>query len=85
MINLVSNAIKYTHRGGLVKLKAIKIDKFNYMIQVKDTGVGIEANEVPNLFRAFKKIKSDRALNKLGCGLGLTLSKKLSQALGGDL
>lgn len=55
------------------------------MIQVKDTGVGIEANEVPNLFRAFKKIKSDRALNKLGCGLGLTLSKKLSQALGGDL
>ena len=55
------------------------------MIQVKDTGVGIDKKDLPKLFKAFRKVKENRGLNKLGCGLGLTLSKKLSMALGGDI
>lgn len=60
LINLISNAIKYTLRGGLVKLKAVKIDKYNYMIQVKDTGVGICEEDLPNLFKPYKKIRENR-------------------------
>ena len=52
---------------------------------MKDTGVGIKQEELPNLFTAFKKIKENRNLNKMGCGLGLTLSKNLAKALGGDI
>ena len=55
------------------------------MISVKDTGVGIDEDELPNLFSAFKKIHRDRYLNKNGCGLGLTLSKRLAMALGGNI
>lgn len=55
------------------------------MIQVKDTGVGIDSKQIPKLFKAFNKVKENRDLNKLGCGLGLTLSKNLALALGGDI
>ena len=57
----------------------------NYIIQVKDTGVGIDKKELPSLFSTFKKIKDNREMNKMGCGLGLTLSRNLAKALGGDI
>lgn len=47
--------------------------------------MGIEEDDLQNLFSAFKKIKKNRDLNKTGCGLGLTLSKNLALALGGDI
>lgn len=81
----MSNSIKYTNKGGFIKLRAVKVDSYGFKIQVIDNGVGIDAKELPTLFEAFKKIQENRSLNKLGCGLGLTLSKKLSNALGGDL
>lgn len=55
------------------------------MLQVKDTGVGIDQNDIPDLFKAFNKIKENREFNRLGCGLGLTLSKNIAKALGGDI
>ena len=55
------------------------------MIQIKDTGVGIAENELTNLFENFKKITENRSMNQQGCGLGLTLSKNIAQALGGDI
>lgn len=57
------------------------------MIQVKDNGVGIDEENLKNLFQAFKKIDSDsnRNLNKYGCGLGLKLSKYVAKAIGGDI
>jgi signal transduction histidine kinase len=54
-------------------------------IDVIDTGVGIESDKLKDLFSVFTKILEDRELNKQGCGLGLSISKKLSIVLGGDI
>ena len=81
---MLSNAIKYTLHG-YVNLKAMEYEEHKYFISVEDTGVGIDMSEFGSLFNAFKKIKDFRHLNKTGCGLGLTLSKNLAKALGGDI
>lgn len=54
------------------------VDDMTFFIDVKDTGVGIKKELVEDLFKPFKKIMNHRELNKMGCGLGLTLSKNLA-------
>jgi signal transduction histidine kinase len=81
---LVSNAIKYT-KVGAVTIKPYSTSKDTLCIDVTDTGVGIESDMLKDLFSVFTKILEDRELNKSGCGLGLSISKKLSIVLGGDI
>ena len=57
----------------------------HFLISVIDTGVGIDQNELKKLFKPYTKIMSNRSLNKQGCGLGLTISRLLANALGGDI
>lgn len=52
---------------------------------VEDTGVGMTKQQVASLFTNFTKIMDNRELNKEGVGLGLTISKNIAQALGGDI
>lgn len=54
-------------------------------MSVRDTGVGIEPSRLQDLFHAFTKIQRYRELNSDGCGLGLTISKKMALAMGGDI
>ena len=54
-------------------------------IIVEDSGVGMTKKQVEGLFRQFTKIMDSRELNKDGVGLGLTISKNIAQALGGDI
>ena len=85
-MNLLSNAIKYTSQG-YVKLTA-KIDvnnKSKVSFIIEDTGTGISQENLPNIFKQFNKVKDFRSMNKHGCGLGLTISKNISKALGGDI
>eukprot|EP00347_Sterkiella_histriomuscorum_P012315 403369061 len=85
LINLLSNALKYTEQG-YVKLKGLVDTNRNLLLlQIKDSGVGISQNQLNNLFVAFTKIMNNRHLNKEGVGLGLTISKNLAKALGGDI
>lgn len=84
IVNLLSNAIKYTTRGSIC-LWLVNNPSFDACIQVKDSGVGIRNDQLANLFENFKKITSNRQLNKYGVGLGLTLSKNLAMTLGGDI
>eukprot|EP00347_Sterkiella_histriomuscorum_P006698 403351777 len=85
LINLISNAIKYTHTG-YVKVKVSQNEvKQKLLIQVEDTGVGICKEDQEKLFNAYVKIKNNRNLNKDGCGLGLTICKNLAEALGGKI
>lgn len=85
IVNLVSNAIKYTQKG-YVKVRPELSEDHNYLnLNVEDTGVGIEPDKMQNLFQAFTKIKKNRQMNKEGVGLGLMISKNLAIALGGDL
>jgi signal transduction histidine kinase len=85
IINLISNAIKYTELGFVKVLGSY--NEFTGMVNlvVHDTGVGIEPEQVDKLFTAFTKIMKNRNLNKEGVGLGLTVSKNLAVALGGDI
>ena len=85
LINLISNAIKYTNEG-YVKVEVRVNRLFQQLnISIVDTGVGIDADKIELLFTPFTKILSNRNLNKEGVGLGLTISKNIAEALGGEL
>ena len=75
IINLVSNALKFTSFGS-VEIYA-KVDEV-MEVSVKDTGVGMNAEQMSSLFYDFTKISQHRGLNKEGVGLGLTISKNLA-------
>lgn len=79
LINLIRNAIKFT-KQGFVAISASyfqhKSLKENYLhIQVRDTGTGIAAEDIPKLFTRFGKLKRTADLNSDGLGLGLTIVK----------
>ena len=85
LINLISNAIKYTEKGSvLVSCEQYRKPR-HFNIIIEDTGVGISADNLNKLFQAFTKIMNNRHLNRQGVGLGLTISKNIAKALGGDI
>lgn len=55
------------------------------MISVEDTGVGMDDEQIDMLFQNFTKFKKDRKMNKEGVGLGLSISRNIARALGGDI
>jgi signal transduction histidine kinase len=86
LINLISNAVKYTKPGGEIEVRLlVNKRKREWQLSVRDSGVGIEADRIAHLFTAFIKIQRHRELNTEGVGLGLTISKTLALAMGGDL
>ncbi len=80
--NLVHNAIKFTPSGGKVTVSAEPI-KDAIVISVRDTGVGIPADDLPRIFERF--YKADRARSGSGTGLGLAIAKHIVLAHGGRL
>jgi len=82
MVNLINNAIKFTHQGGIF----IKVQNNNLGLQftVKDTGVGIAPEEIDKLFEAFAQTESGKQ-SKQGTGLGLTITRQFIQLMGGDI
>lgn len=84
LINLLGNAIKFTH-GGSVRLRA-DTDKQQMYFIVEDTGVGISPLEQPYLFRPFFQGKQTaNASSDTGVGLGLSISYEFARLIGGDL
>ncbi|HEX3867394.1 MAG TPA: HAMP domain-containing sensor histidine kinase, partial [Gemmatimonadaceae bacterium] len=87
LLNLVTNAIKYTPRGGHVELSAARRGDDEMIIVVRDTGIGIAANDLPHVFDRFWR--ADRARSRGsergGFGLGLSISQWIVQAHGGTL
>jgi PAS domain S-box-containing protein len=83
MSNLVSNAVKYSHRGDAVTVRA-RSEEANLRVDIVDTGVGIPASALPRLFEKFSQV--DRGgRNRPGTGLGLVISKGLIEAHGGSI
>eukprot|EP00347_Sterkiella_histriomuscorum_P013223 403365539 len=85
IINLLSNALKYTEEGFVQLVGVALFEEKQIKIMVKDSGVGMTQSQIQKLFIAFTKIMTNRHLNKEGVGLGLTISKNLAKALGGDI
>ncbi|MHA6288293.1 PAS domain-containing sensor histidine kinase, partial [Maricaulis sp. CAU 1757] len=84
LINLVSNAVKFTPEGGQVTLRGF-LSGAGVAFQVADTGIGIAAEDLPRLGRPFEQIESQHSKSFQGSGLGLALSKSLVELHGGTL
>jgi signal transduction histidine kinase len=84
LYNLVSNGIKFTPRGGTVRLTAYFEDD-RVAIEVSDTGVGIAEENLPRLFHEFEQIPQARGVRPEGTGLGLALTKRLVALHGGEV
>ncbi|WP_406335983.1 SpoIIE family protein phosphatase [Streptomyces sp. NBC_00203] len=83
ILNLLSNALKFTFTGGARVQVAAAGDRVR--LTVTDTGTGIPANELPRLFERFHRVRGARSRSHEGSGLGLVLVKDLVEAHGGTV
>lgn len=85
--NLISNAIKFTPNGGEVLVSARKQDGNETFVHVsvEDTGVGIDENNLPNLFRIDRNVSTTGTNFESGTGLGLLLCKEFAEKLGSEI
>jgi signal transduction histidine kinase len=84
VMNLLSNACKYTPQGGKVELRLF-IDYGQAVIQVKDNGIGIPAEDVPHIFERFYRVDKQRTRAAGGFGLGLAIAQQIINAHDGHL
>jgi len=82
VINLLGNSIKFTNKG-IIKLKISKTNFRNVVkFEIKDTGIGIKPEILPQLFKPFATFDTEKGLNKYGIGLGLNICKMIVGLLG---
>ncbi|MGV3517161.1 PAS domain S-box protein [Luteitalea sp.] len=95
LFNLVGNAVKFTGRGGEVRVVADLVPAPSpgadpavppwLRVQVIDTGIGIRAEDLPTLFQPFRQVDSGLSRQYEGTGLGLAISARLAQLMGGHI
>jgi two-component system cell cycle sensor histidine kinase PleC len=84
LLNLMSNAVKFTPDGGTVMVRTFDASD-GVVLQVSDTGIGISEADLPRVGRPFEQIENQHAKKHQGSGLGLALSKSLIEMQGGTL
>lgn len=89
IINLIGNAIKFTHTGEIVlsvkKLAEESSERLRLQIEVADTGIGISAKDLTKLFQPYNQAKASTTRRYGGTGLGLAITKELVEAMGGQI
>ena len=88
VLNLLGNAVKFTHEGEIqVRVSAEETgpDRIKLHLEVQDTGIVIEETHLEGLFEPFRQADASTARRFGGTGLGLTISRKLAQLMGGDM
>jgi len=88
LVNLVSNAVKFTNEGGVylvVSLAKTEEDRLTLEFTVKDTGIGISSEKIDRLFKPFSQLDSSMTRRYGGTGLGLAICKSLVQMMGGEI
>lgn len=88
LLNLLTNAIKFTSRGGVhvrVQGEGLPDGRVQVRVEVQDTGIGVPADRVGRLFQPFTQADASVARRFGGTGLGLSLSKRLAEAMGGEI
>jgi signal transduction histidine kinase len=92
MLNLVGNAIKFTHEGSVTIDAELKLQRVSFQgqewpglvkISVADTGIGVSLEKQNRLFQTFSQVDGERTRQYGGTGLGLAISQKLVEAMGG--
>lgn len=83
--NLVSNALKYTLKGGIDMILEYNSSKKEIWFKVKDTGIGIPPEQQKFMFTKFYRVKDPRTRHTTGTGLGLWITKNLTELMGGKL
>ena len=90
LFNLVGNSVKFTHEGGVI-VRAIVAptksggDKVSIRFDVSDTGIGIAAGELERIFEPFRQSESGQSRHYGGTGIGLSICRKLAEAMGGSV
>ncbi|WP_310452317.1 CHASE domain-containing protein [Sulfuritalea sp.] len=85
LLNLVSNAIKFTPAGGTVHLEVTPLAGERFELAVRDSGIGIAPDKLPLLFQRFSQIDSSATRQYGGTGIGLALVKELAELMGGEV
>ncbi len=94
MLNLLGNALKFTHEGGITvsaevvrKKITFQDEQFPGMVRVRvaDTGIGVSLDKQDKLFQLFSQVDGSRTRQYGGTGLGLAISQKLIEAMGGEV
>jgi signal transduction histidine kinase len=93
LTNLIGNALKFTEKGGVkIEVSCSKSPPANgglcdirLFFRITDTGIGIPAEKIPQLFRAFSQVDTSIQRRRNGTGLGLAISKRLCELMGGTI
>ncbi len=84
LINLVSNAVKFSHPGGTVRVTSLRVEN-DLQFGVADEGIGMRPEEMTGLFKPFRQAEGGRSMNREGIGLGLAITRKLVELHGGAI
>ena len=85
ILNLLDNAIKYTHENGVITITVLSKDAKFIQVDVSDTGIGIPEKDLPRIFERFYRVDKARSRELGGTGLGLSIVKHIIQAHGGEV
>ena len=87
LVNIVGNAVKFTERGSVRLILGGRRmgDVWQLRMEVKDTGIGIRAEDIDKLFISFNQVDTKRNRNVKGTGLGLAISRRLCEMMGGTI
>lgn len=88
LINILNNAVKYTNEGSVtlaIQCARCEDGVADVVFTVTDTGMGIKKENIPHLFRAFRRVDEDKNRHIEGTGLGLSIVKQLTELMGGEV
>ena len=85
LINILTNAIKYTQEEGKIEIWAERVPGGKIKVSVSDSGVGIEERDREKVFSPFERIEHSYSINQVGTGLGMSLTRRLAEVNGGTI
>ena len=85
LINLLTNALKFTPAGGRITVTAGRDGEDHVVVEITDSGIGIPADKLESVFAPFVQVDVGHTRKREGSGLGLAISRDLARGMGGDL